>query len=137
MQSKSNALWIIPIIINGAEESACDVVRCTSICLGCSRKRRDRRWDAVVQPISNGFLQDSGIMATSIICSMLKLRQRGHQQSPKMCYQRAYWSHAGVKIFSIFNLLLEPWNERVQELNCDVASFTTVTGCYQNCHRSH
>src|SRR6266542_4085738 len=102
MQSKSNALWVIPIIINGAEESACDVIRCTSICLGCSRKRWDRRWDAVVQPISNGFLQDSGI-----------------------------------KIFSIFDLLLEPWNERVQELNYDVASFTAIIRCCQNCHQSH
>src|SRR6266545_5682188 len=132
MQSKSNALWVIPIIIDGAEESACDVVRCTSICLGCSRKGRDRRWDAVVQPISNGFLQDSCIMATSIFCSMLKLRQRRHQRSPKICWQRAYRSQAGVKIFGIVDLLLEPWNERVQELNSDIAPFTTVT---RRCHK--
>src|SRR6266545_2546488 len=137
MQSKSNALWVIPIIIDGAEESACDVVRCTSICLGCSRKGRDRRWDAVVQPISNGFLQDSCIMATSIVCSILKLRQRRHQRSPKICWQRAYRSQAGVKIFSIVDLLLEPWNEHVQELNSDIAPFTTVTQMLsQNCHQS-
>ncbi len=130
MQSKSNALWVIPIIIDGAEESACDVVRCTSICLGCSRKGQDRRWDAVVQPISNGFLQDSCIMATSIFCSMLKLRQRRHQRSPKICWQRAYRSQAGVKIFGIVDLLLELWNERVQELNSDIAPFTSPRECH-------
>jgi hypothetical protein len=56
VETFSNALRVIPIVIDRAEKSASDVVRCTSIYLGYGRKRWDGGWNAVVQPLSDGFL---------------------------------------------------------------------------------
>jgi hypothetical protein len=113
-----DALGIVPVIIDGAKEAACNIIRYATFALHFGRESCIGIPAIVerVEPLSNGHLQPAGVITARIVCSGLQLdymlgpakrymyrlaRHTGAQKDSMSSAPVAFASKPGISLFKI------------------------------------
>jgi hypothetical protein len=88
-----DALGIVPVIIDGAKEAACNIIRYAMFALHFGRESCIGI-PVIVEPLSNGHLQPAGVITARIVCSGLQL---DYMLGPAKRYMYCLARHTGAQ----------------------------------------